>query len=219
MLSMGVLRSQTPSDDLNKERILGVIPNFQTVNDPNAAFRPLTVRQKFHLFARETVDPFTFAGAAMGAGLSQAGNEDPKYGQGGRAYAQRFGAAFTDIATQNFFADFLLASALHEDPRYFRRGSEYGFFYRVGYAMSRVVVTRTDAGHRTFNFAGIGGMAMGIGLSDAYYPPGSVNAMEFGSRILTSLTAAALGNILPEFWPDIQRKLFHRHDHPPPATP
>ena len=61
-------------------------------------------------------------------------------------YAQRFGAAVADITTQNFFSDAVLASLLHEDPRYFRRGPEFGVWYRVGYALSRVAVTRTDAG-------------------------------------------------------------------------
>ncbi len=196
--------------EFNNERILGVLPNYQTVNDPNAPYRPLTVKQKFKLFVRETVDPATFAGAAMGAGLSQADKDDPQYGNGGGAYADRFGAAYADIATQNFFGDFLLASVLHEDPRYFRRGPEYHFWYRVGYAMSRIVVTRKDSGGNTFNYSGIIGMSMGIALSNAYYPSRSVNAPEFGARVETSLISAALGNLLPEFWPDIRQKVFHK---------
>jgi len=202
---------QPAQPEFNNDRILGVIPNYQTVEDPRTPYQPLAVRQKFKLFVRETVDPFTFAGAALGAGMSHLDNDDPKYGYGSGAYAQRFGAAMADIATQNFFGDFLLASVLHEDPRYFRRGSEYRFFNRVGYALSRTAITRKDAGGTTFNFAGVCGMVMGIGLSDAYYPRRSVNAEEFGSRVTTSLVAAALGNLLPEFWPDIHEKVFHHH--------
>jgi hypothetical protein len=52
-------------------------------------------------------------------------------------------------------------------------------------------------------------MALGIGLSNAYYPPRSQNGSEMGSRVITSLTAAALGNLLPEFWPDVKAKLAH----------
>lgn len=197
--------------ELNTDRILGVMPNFQTVEDPRTPYQPLHPRQKFELFVRESIDPFTFVGAGLGAGLSHLDKDDPKYGQGNGAYAERFGAAMADIATQNFFADFVLASVLHEDPRYFRRGSEYPFVKRVGYSLSRIVVTRKDSGGSTFNFAGVGGMMMGIGLSDAYYPSRSVNAPEFGSRVITSLLSAALGNLLPEFWPDVHDKLFHHH--------
>ncbi len=55
---------------------------------------------------------------------------------------------------------------------------------------------------------------MGIGLSNAYYPASSVNATEVASRFGTSLISSALGNILPEFWPDIHEKLFHKRTKP-----
>jgi hypothetical protein len=194
---------------ISDDHILGIIPNFQTVNDPSKGVTPLTAKQKFELFARETVDPFTIIAGAAGAGISQGHNDDPKYGQGGGAYAQRFGAAVTDITTQNFFSDFMLSSLLHEDPRYFRRGPRYHFWYRVGYSLSRLVVTQTDSGKARFNYSNIGGIAMGIGLSNAYYPDKSVNVTEVASRFGTSLVASALANILPEFWPDMKQKFFH----------
>jgi hypothetical protein len=95
---------------------------------------------------------------------------------------------------------------LHEDPRYFRLGPEYGFWHRLGYSISRVLITRADSGKDSFNFSGISGMSMGIALSNAYYPASSVNASEVGYRFATSLVASALSNILPEFWPDIRQK-------------
>ena len=199
-----------PPPPLTDDRIFGVIPNYQTVNDPQLSVPPLTVGQKFTLFFKETVDPFTIASAGAGAAMSQAGNDDPKYGQGSGPYAQRFGAALADITTQNFFSDAVLSSILHEDPRYYRQGPAFHFWHRVGYAVSRVFVGRTDSGKTIFNNSNIIGMAMGIGLSNAYYPPRSVNAAEMGSRLGTSLVASALSNILPEFWPDIRQKIFHR---------
>jgi hypothetical protein len=214
--------AQPVVDEASNDRILGVIPIFLAVEDPQRKVAPLTVKQKFGLFARETFDPFTVAASAAGAALSQLDNDDPKYGRGAGPYAQRFGAAAADITTQNFFSDAVLASLLHEDPRYFRRGPEFRVWYRVGYALSRVVITRTDAGKERFNYSGIGGMGMGIALSNAYYPDSSVNGEEVASRFGTSLIANALGNLLPEFWPDIHQKFFRRKPRPsstPPATP
>lgn len=205
--------SPPPPPAISNDRILGVIPNFQTVNDPHKGVQPLTVRQKFELFAKETVDPFTVGAAVTGAALSQADNDDPKYGQGTGPYAERFGAAVADITTQNFFSDAVMSSLLHEDPRYFRMGPEFGFWHRLGYSLSRVVITRTDAGKTRFNYSGVLGMSMGIALSNAYYPASSVNASEVGYRFGTSLVASALSNILPEFWPDIRQKL-HRKPKP-----
>jgi hypothetical protein len=202
--------SSNPASSNNDKRILGVIPNYQTVSGPHQNVRPLSVKQKFGLFAKETFDPFILVSAAAGAALSQADNDHPKYGQGSGPYAERFGAAVADVTTQNFFSDAVLASLLREDPRYFRKGHEYRFWPRLGYALSRVVVTRTDAGTRSFNYAGILGIGMGIALSNAYYPNSSVSGSVVATRLGTSLVASALSNILPEFWPDIRQKVFRR---------
>lgn len=203
-------------DEPVDDRIFGVIPNYLTVEDPLKNVAPLSVREKFALFAKETVDPFTFAASAAGAALSQIDNDDPRYGHGAGPYAERFGAAMADVTTQNFFQDAVLASLLHEDPRYFRRGSEYGMWNRVGYALSRVVITRTDKGTNRFNYSGMLGMGLGIGLSNAYYPDSSVSGEEVASRFGTSLLSNALGNLLPEFWPDFRQK-FLRHKPRPPS--
>ena len=208
--SQNAISASPAAPSIGDERILGVIPNYATVSNPNQKTPALTVKQKFQLFAKETFDPFTAASAAAGAAISQSDNDDPKYGYGSRAYTQRFGAALADITSQTLFSDAVLASLLHEDPRYFRMGPAFPFWKRMGHAVSRVAVTRTDAGGNTFNYAGILGMSMGIGLSNAYYPAASVNGTEMAKRFGTSLAGATLFNILPEFWPDIRQKIFRR---------
>jgi hypothetical protein len=210
-----------PAPPISNDRILGVIPNFQTVSDPTTPYVPLRVRDKWQLFVKESVDPFAFFSAAAGAGMSQWQNDDPKYGEGFHPYLQRFGAAQADLTSQNFFQDAVLASVFHEDPRYFRKGPSSTVFHRIAYAVSRAAVTRRDSGKNGFNFSGIVGMELGIALSNAYYPPKSVNGAEMAERTATSLTASALGNLLPEFWPDIKEKLNHlkhRRQSPEPAS-
>src|SRR5262249_24009882 len=156
---------QEPSD----QRILGVIPNYQTVSNPDAPFVPLTVKEKWSLFAKESVDPFNAASAFMGAALSQRGNTHPKYGNGGQGYAQRVGAAMADLSAQNLFSAAILASALHQDPRYYRMGPRKGILTRAGYSLSRLVVARQDSGRTAFNASGVFGMGLGIAASNLYY--------------------------------------------------
>ena len=170
------------SSGISNDRILGIIPNFQTVSDPNEPYKPLRIREKWWLFVKETIDPYTFASAAGGAAISQIHDDDPKYGRGFGAYSQRFGAAQADLTTQNFFSDAVLAPLFREDPRYFRMGPGNAVKKRIFYAMSRVVITRRDSGRDSFNFSGIMGMGMGIALSDAYYPRQSVGGGELESR-------------------------------------
>lgn len=196
-----------PVEGITNERIMGVIPNFATVSDPTQQVAPLTSGQKFHLFVKETVDPFTVVSAAGGAGMSQASNGTPNYGDGLAAYSERFGAAYMDMTTQNFFSDYFLASLVHEDPRYYRLGPGHSISRRIYYSLTRMLIGRTDTGKTIFNFSGVGGMAMGIALSNAYYPGKSVSGTVTGDRFYSSMTSAALGNLLPEFWPDVKAKL------------
>lgn len=209
----GGLGAQTagPPDDTGDERILKIIPNYQAVEEPTPATPPLTSRQKYKLFLRESVDPFNIAAAATGAAISQGHNSDPKYGVGMSAYGQRFGAALADETTQNFFSDAFLPSWWHQDPRYFRKGPGTSVLSRSFYAVSRVFVCRMDSGRSAGNWSNLVGTALGIGLSNVYYPRASVTMNENGSRFITSLSFSAFGNLLPEFWPDIRRKFQHKN--------
>src|SRR5437899_1434748 len=119
-------------DHPGDQRIFGIIPNFQTVSNPDAPFKPLTVKGKWNLFVKETADPFTGASALFGAAFSQVGNGDPKYGNGGVAYVKRSGAAMADFTTQNLFSTVVLASVLRQDPRYYRMGPRKGLLARTG---------------------------------------------------------------------------------------
>jgi len=177
------------------------------------ALPPPSVQEKWNFFIEETVTPFTLVAASLDATASQLTRSAPLYGKhfGSRwAFAKRFGATVGDDTSQNFFADFLLASAFHEDTRYIRKGAVKGVWPRIGYAISRAVVTRTDAGAPTFNFANVAGCAMSAGLSNAYYPPVSRTLSDSLTNWGTNVAGAGLTNLAPEFGPDVAR-FFKRH--------
>jgi hypothetical protein len=172
----------------------------------------LTVKEKWRHFMDETATPALLGEGAFNAAFSQALNTDPKYGVGAVAFAQRYGASVADIVSQNFLGDFVLASAFHEDPRYFRRGPQYGLWNRVGYAISRAVVIRKDAGGNTFNFSNVLGTAMSVGVSETYYPAPSRTNSAMAVRFGTNVGSAGFANLLPEFWPDFKqwvKRKFH----------
>jgi hypothetical protein len=192
---------------LNTKRLLVVIPDYQTV-ESTKAFKPLTPAQKWDLALKETVDPFNLATAVMTAAFSQAGNQTPKYGEGGVAYGQRFAAAVADGGTQNFFSAGVLANLLHQDPRYYRMGPQSGILKRAVYSVTRLVVARRDSGKDTFNSSGLGGMALGIAASNLYYPSASVHGYVMAERLTTSLTGGVVGNLMSEFIPDLQQRVL-----------
>ena len=80
-----------------KQRLLGVLPNFFASYDPDAA--PLTTRQKFQLTAKAWLDSRSFVISGAIAGVWQAQNTHNGFGQGGQGFAKRYGAAFADYGT------------------------------------------------------------------------------------------------------------------------
>lgn len=115
-----------------------------------------------------------------------------------------------DDISQNFFSDFLLATALHEDTRYVRMGPSRKMWPRIGYAISRAMITRTDSGNPAFNLANVGGCAMSAALSNAYYPPVSRTVSDSLTNWGTNVAGAGLTNLAPEFGPDVAQ-FFKRH--------
>ena len=200
----------TVSVPLNEARILGVIPDYQTVTETaNVKIAPLSNREKLWLGVKESIDPFNMANAVLAAGFSQRGDQTTKYGEGWDSYGQRVGAALADFATQNLFS-VSLACVLHQDPRYYRKGPGTRIPVRILYSISRVVIARHDGGGDEFNSSGIFGMVLGIGASNAYYPRASIRGEVMAARLETSLFGGVTGNLMSEFWPDIQKKFLHR---------
>jgi hypothetical protein len=179
--------------------------------DPAQATKPPSTTEKWHFFIEETATPFTLVASGVNAAVSEATRSDPQYGVGGVALTKRFGAAVGDNITQNFFSDFVLASALHEDTRYIRKGPSHGFWSRFSYAVSRAFVTRTDAGERTTNWANLLGCGLQAGLSNAYYPPPSQTGRATAINWANSVAGSGFGNLFPEFLPDFKKWLKKHH--------
>jgi hypothetical protein len=200
------------------QRILGVVPQFGVTSRQNAP--PLTSGQKFHLFAKSAFDPFQFGLAGLQAGISQANNSFPGYGQGAAGYGKRFGAAMTDQVSSNFFSNFAYPVLLKEDPRYFRLGAGTTK-HRIWYAVSHEFVGRTDKGNTRFSYSNVLGAFTAGSLSNAYYPESDRGFGLTMNRSAVALLYGAGGNLIDEFWFDINQKLFHKHKKQPAtsATP
>jgi hypothetical protein len=170
--------------------------------------RPMTSGEKFELFAVNTVNPFQLLASAATAGIDMADDRYPSWGQGGEGFGKRFAAAYGDAATSNFFGTFLFPSVLHQDPRYFRKESG-GFGSRLGYAVTRILITRTDSGGSAPNASlWLGATASGA-LSNVYYPRDQQTGAHTAERIGINLGTTAGLNVAREFWPSVSRKLFH----------
>lgn len=167
---------------------------------------PLRVRQKFELSADESVAPSRFISSAFGAGISQARNTLPDYGQEIGGYGKRFGALMATEASSSFCGTFLLASALHDDPRYFVL-LQGGPGRRIEYAVTRIFVARTDAGTQSANWPRIIGPLLAESLATSYLPANERTAGKTLQRYSWRIGYNAASNVLKEYWPTIFRSL------------
>jgi hypothetical protein len=171
-----------------------------------ASPKPLTSKQKFELSADESIAPSRLVSSALGAGIGQATDSLPGYGEGMGGYGKRFGSSMASAASDHFFETFLLASLLHRDPRYFvlLRG---GAGYRIKYALSRTVVTRTDDGKSAANWPGIVGPLLAESLANSYLPAKEQTAGRTFRRYGFRVGLNTASKVLREYWPTIFRSL------------
>jgi hypothetical protein len=185
-----------------RQRVFGVMAAFNTTSNKDAL--PLTSGQKYQLFFKSASDPWPFALAAFGAGLDQAENSFPEYGQGMQGYGKRLGAAYTDYFTGNLLGNAVLASLLKEDPRYFQKGTG-SVSSRVLWAATSTVWCKRDDATWGPNYANVVGNLMGAAVSNLYYPASDRTAADTIARGFTVTAEAIVGSEVIEFWPDIVR--------------
>lgn len=190
------------------KRVLGVLPNYRTANE-TAVYTPISTKRKFVIGCKDSFDyPLVMVGGIF-AGFGQLSNQHPQFGQGMEGFAKRWGTGYLDQAMGNMMTESIFPAMLHEDPRYFRRGRGTAGS-RAWYAVSRIFVTRTDAGGRRFNFSEFLGNATGVAVSNAYYSD-TRTAKDNAVKLGTQLSTDAFSQLLKEFWPDVKRKLSKPH--------
>lgn len=166
---------------------------------------PLSPGGKFKLFVDNSISLHAIGAAAVGAAISQADDSPTGFEQGWDAYGQRFGSSMARTASSEFFGTFILASALHEDPRFFPEVNP-GFGQSVKYSVKRLFVTRNDSGRDVANISGLLGPLLGEGLANAYWPDRNRTVGDTLMRYGLDLATRAGGNLLREYWPTIHRK-------------
>ena len=179
-----------------KQRVLGVFPNFYTSYVWKA--EPLTAGQKFRLAWRSSIDPVTFLITGGIAGVEQWNNNFAEYGPGPGGYAKRYGANYADGFIGVMLGGAVFPSILHQDPRYFYKGTG-SIRSRALYALSTVVIARGDNGRWQPNYSNVLGTFAAGGISNAYYPANDRGFQLTMENSLIGLAAGGGSALLQEF--------------------
>jgi hypothetical protein len=207
---------ENPQSGTSNDRLFYTLPNFLTMQNAGQ-LPPLTSWQKFKVVARGSFDLVEYPWYGALAGISQAENSEPGFGQGAAGYGKRYGAMFADGTIENFAVQAILPSLLRQDPRFYQSGTGT-FWHRTGYAISRIFVTRTDSGHQQFNYSEIIGSALAASISTySYHPRDDRNLPNTASVWGTQVAYDTITIVVKEFWPDIRRRLSHKPQREAPT--
>jgi hypothetical protein len=206
-----------PGSDLSSpdKRVLGVLPNYRTA-ELRLPFHSITPKRKMTIAAKDSFDYPLVALSAIYASFYHLENTHPQFGQGFQGYMKRLGTSYTDQLVGNMLSEGILPSLFREDPRYFRMG-EGKTKRRLGYAISRILITRTDAGTNTFNFAEVVGTGGATLVGWSYYTDAR-NPSSFFQAMATQMGTDALSQVLKEFWPDIKHHFSKKNKRVPSAN-
>jgi hypothetical protein len=212
---------QTPADtpsagqsSNDKSRVPGgAVYNFldhKSLFFPDIAVstKRLSAREKFELFVDNSISLHTITWAALTSAVSQADNSPTGFGQGWDAYAERFGSSMGREASSEFFGTFVLASALHQDPRFYPDANPT-FGHAVKHSVQRIFITRNDDGRNVANISGLAGPLMAEGLANVYWPERNRTVGDTFFRYGLDLATKAGGNMLREYWPVFYGKMHH----------
>jgi len=189
------------------KRILWIVPNYRAVS-ANTKLPPLTFKEELWLATQDTFDYSDFILVGAIGGISMAGNSQPSFEQGAAGYGRYYWHVFVDGAIENYMTEAIVPAVTREDPRYYTLGKG-GFVKRTGYAVSRLLITRTNSGKSTVNLSEIVGAGAASGISNVYYPVQYNPWVKTYQRWGTEVGLDGIFNIFKEFWPDVNQAVFH----------
>jgi hypothetical protein len=207
--SVKIAPDDAPGEQQTK-RILFIVPNFRAVSAGTKSPKQ-SVKEKFKTAALDSFDYSSFVFAGIQAGISQATDAYPEFHQGLAGYGRYYWHTFADQAGENLWVEGILPSVLHQDSRYYTLGHG-GVVKRGIYAVTRIIITRTDSGGETINASEVFGAGAAAAISSAYYPLKYQNWTKIGQRWLTNVLLDGGTFGAKEFWPDVNRAIFHQRE-------
>jgi hypothetical protein len=207
--------STTPEQKSNPAR-KGIDHLFNYLNMAGTTkasnFRPLTQRERTHLYFKTMVNPLGYIKAGLSAGIDQWKDKPTEWEQGASGYGKRYANLVGQYSIQRTVT-FGLASALHEDNRYFNSGKK-GVWSRSGYALASGILARHDDGSRHVSVSQLGGVAAGAFLSRVWQPPSQHSAGD-GAVSFGITMAGNMGfGVVKEFLPDVGQAIAKKRKKP-----
>ena len=186
------------------------MPLFNVVLNGQAV--PLTPGQKFNLSFHTIIDPYTIGLAfIVGGGFGELTDSHTGYGHGTEGFFKRVGASYLDNVDGNLIGNAFLPIVLHQDPRYYRKGTG-SVKSRIIYSALTTFICHGDNGKLQFNTSNVAGNFISGAISNAYYPSNERGVgLTLENGLVVTLEGMAGAQIL-EFSPDLSAYLQRRRE-------
>ena len=198
-----------PLSKQQPKRILGIMPNYRAVS-AGAIPPPPTPKQAFVIATRNSFDYSSFVFVGITSAMAEWSDAHPQLGEGMAGYGRYYWRGYLDKTDGNYLVIFVLPTIFHQDERYYALG-QGGFLKRGVWAASRILITPTYTGRKSFNVSELLGRGLAQAISISYYPSKDRTAGEIATKYGYALGRDALTNVFREFWPDIAVHVLHRH--------
>jgi len=171
-------------------------------------FKPLTAKKRLKVYSDDLFSPFHFFMAGVSAGVTQAQNVPPEWGQGAEGFGRRYANYYASATVSNML-QMAGEDLLHEDNLYYGSG-EHGVWRRVKYAVKSSVLARGSDGTQHFSISQLGSTAGAAFISRLWQPKDDRSAGDGAVSFGIAMATNAGVNVVREFLPDVTRHIFHR---------
>jgi hypothetical protein len=179
-----------------------------SVQTESSPYTTITSRQRLRWFITNSLGPPHLVGGLFTSGFGTALDRPQEYGPHWGGFADRFGMRLTGIATGNAIED-TLGYGSHEDPRYFRVPKR-SFKDRVKNVIRMTFIARHDDGSYGPAYARYLAISGNNFISNSWRPSSEATTHDALLRTGEGFAGRMAANAFEEFWPDVNRLLFHQ---------
>jgi hypothetical protein len=144
----------------------------------------------------------------LAAGWNTALNTPSEWGQTWSGFGKRYAQRLADVAISSTIEGGL-GALWGEDPRYIPSGKK-GIWPRARYAVKTVVIAPRPDGSFKPAWGRYAGNVFNNIIENSWLPPSQTTASATAWRSVGGLLGRLGGNLWGEYWPDVQKRFFHR---------
>jgi hypothetical protein len=174
---------------------------------PDADWRPLSGGERFQHFLKSTYGLESSLFIFSAAGIAQANDTVPEWGQGMEGFGKRLASGYGRRAVRQSI-QLSLGAMLHEDPRYLS-SNQSGIWKRTLYATCRAFVAQKNNGGIRPGYTQFIGAFSSAYISRQWHPESDHTLEDYLSAGAVAIGFDVVRNVYREYWPDL-KKMFRK---------